>query len=234
MVNLYQDDDSRDARRAQARSVLDADAMKGYAGTTEPGLLITILHEATHNLGPAHEYKVNGKTAGEIFGGPIASVLEELKAQSGGLFLLELLRDKKIISDELARQSYADGIVWAFGHISQGMYDGAGKRKTYGNVAAIQIGLLIDRGAIAWDDKAKAADGAETGAFVIQYDKLPAAVDDMMKLVAGIKARGDKAAADALLAKYVDGPTVPHDAITKRFLRFPKASFVYAVTPIAK
>jgi hypothetical protein len=230
MVNLYQDPDSRDARHAQAASLLDADSMKPYyASKTEPGLLVTILHEVTHNLGPAHEYKVDGKKATEVFGGAIASVLEELKAQTGGLFLIDLLFRKGEISDELARAAYVDAIVWAFGHISQGMYDGNGKRKPYSNLAAVQIGFLIDHGAIAWDDKAKAANGTDTGAFVVHYDKLVAACDEMMKLVAGIKARGDKAAADALLAKYVDGPTVPHTVIQERFLRFPKASFVYSV-----
>ncbi|HUJ56954.1 MAG TPA: hypothetical protein VLX92_00520 [Kofleriaceae bacterium] len=232
MVNLFRDPDSLAARHAQAASVLDAASMKLYADTTEPGLLATILHEATHNLGPAHEYKVGGKTDTEVFGGPIASVLEELKAQTGALFLLELLRAKGIISDELARQSYVDSIVWAFGHISLGMYTGSHERKTYGNVAAIQIGFLIDHGALTWDPAAAAANGSDHGAFAIHADKLVAACDDMMKTVAGIKARGDTAAAAALFAKYVDSDAVvPHRPIAERFLRFPKASFVYAVVP---
>ena len=33
-----------------------------------------------------------------------------------------------------------------------------------------------------------------------------------------------------LVAKYVDGTIVPHPAIAERFLRVPKASFVYAVS----
>ncbi|HEU0033101.1 MAG TPA: hypothetical protein VFQ53_20855 [Kofleriaceae bacterium] len=229
MVNLYNDPDSRDARRAQAESLFDAASMKLYAGTPEPGLLSTILHEATHNLGPAHEYKVNGKTGPQVFTGPIASVMEELKAQTGALFLIEFLRGKKIIDDTMAAQTYADSIVWAFGHISQGMYDGDGKRKTYSQLAAIQIGFLIEKGALTWDPKATAANGKDTGAFTLHMDKLVPVVDEMMRLVAGIKARGDAAAANALLAKYVDGTVVPHATIKERFLRFPKASFVYAL-----
>jgi hypothetical protein len=54
----------------------------------------------------------------------------------------------------------------------------------------------------------------------------------MMKTVAGIKARGDVKGAQELFAKYVDSSTVvPHAIIAERFLRFPKASFVYAVGP---
>ena len=228
MVNLYSDPDNRDARRAQAESVLDADFAKTYATTQEPGLITTILHEATHNLGPAHEYKVKGKADGLVFGGPLASMLEELKAQTGALFLVEMLRKKGLVTDELAQQTYTDGIVWAFGHISQGMYDGNHKAKPYGNLAAIQIGFLIDHGALTWDPNATA--GTDTGAFVLHRNKLVPAIDEMMKVTAGIKARGDVAAAKALIAKYVDSDkVVPHKLISERFLRFPKSSFVYAV-----
>jgi len=65
MTNINTDRDSMQARREQAESLLDAESMKMYVMSPEPGLLNTILHEATHNLGPAHEYKVGGKKAGE-------------------------------------------------------------------------------------------------------------------------------------------------------------------------
>ena len=74
-------------------------------------------------------------------------MLEELKAQTGALYLLEFLRAKRASSPTSSRaRAYADAIVWAFGHISQGMYTGTATRKTYGNVAAIQIGFLMDHG----------------------------------------------------------------------------------------
>jgi hypothetical protein len=232
MVNFYTDPDSIAARRSQAESLLDPASMASYTGAQEPQLLTTILHEATHNLGPAHEYQVGGKTDEQVFGGPTAAVLEELKAQTGALFLLELLRSKGIVSDDLARATYAEAIVWAFGHISQGMYTGIKTRKTYGNVAAIQIGFLLDHGALTWDPHAGAANSRDQGAFTIHPDKLVAACNDMMTTVAAIKARGDVEAAAELFAKYVDASTVvPHAIIAERFLRFPKASFVYSVVP---
>ncbi|HEY4241588.1 MAG TPA: hypothetical protein VGM88_17320 [Kofleriaceae bacterium] len=229
MVNFGSDADSRRARKEQAESLLDATSMGWYSGEQEAGLLVTILHEASHNLGPSHEYQVGGKPDTAIFGGPVAAVMEELKAQTGGLFLLEFLRNKHVITDEQAEHAYADAIVWAFGQISQGMYTGDHTRKTYGNVAAIQIGILMDQGALTWDAGAAAANGTDKGAFTIHPDKIVGAIDVMLKTVAGIKARGDAAGAQALLAKYVDGPAVPLGLIAERFLRFPKASFVYAV-----
>ncbi len=230
MVNINTDPDSRAARKSQMSSLLDADSAKLYPDPTEPGLLSTILHEATHNLGPAHEYKVNGKVDDVVFTGPIAQMLEELKAQTGGLFLLDFLRSKGLIADELARQSFVDSIVWAFGHVSQGMYTGDKQRKAYGNLAAIHIGFLIDKGALTWDANKPAANGTDKGAFTVHVDKLASAADEMMKEFGGIKSRGDKAAAEALIARYVDAETVvPHKVITERMLRQSKPSFVYAV-----
>ncbi len=230
MVNLYTDPDSLAARRGQAESMLDRSSMGSYVGTTEPGLLNTILHEATHNLGPAHEYAVGGKKAPDVFGGPLASVMEELKAQTGGLYLIELLREKGIISDDMARQTYTDAIVWALGHVSQGMYTATGERKAYSNLAAMQIGFLLDAKALTWDVNAPAANGSDKGALIVHLDKLPGAIADMTRVVAGIKARGDRKAAEDMSKKYVDdSAVVPHDVIQERFQRFPKSSFVYAV-----
>jgi hypothetical protein len=233
MSNLYQDPDSQNARKSQAESVLDDASFANYVVSPEPSLLSTILHEATHNLGPAHEYKVDGKTDDACFGGPLASVYEELKAQTGALFLIEFLRAKGVLTDVQAKQTYTDSIVWAFGHISQGMYSGSGatkNRKTYSNVAAIQIGFLLDKGALTFDANGKAKNGTDVGAMSIHHDKLVAAINDMMTVVGGIKARCDNAAALSLAAKYVDGNVVPHKLISERYLRFPKASFVYTVT----
>jgi len=131
----------------------------------------------------------------------------------------------------MAQQSFVDSIVWAFGHISQGMYTADKNRKASGNLAAIQIGYLIDKGALTWDANATAANGTDKGAFTIHPEKLVPVANELMKEVGGIKARGDKAAAEKLIARYVDAETVvPHKVISERFLRHPKPSFVYSVS----
>lgn len=229
MTNLYTDPDSLATRRTQASSLLAADTMASYTDDDEPGLLNTILHEATHNLGPSHEYAVKGRTDDQIFGGSLATLAEELKAQTGALWYVALLVEKGILTPERARQVYTDAFFWAFGHISRGMYTDTGQRKPYSQLAAIQTGFLMDKGAVRFDPAAKAANGTDTGAFVLDYEKLPAAIDELMKIVGDIKAKGDKAAAEELAKKYVDGDVVPMKLIAERLLRYPKVSFVYAV-----
>jgi hypothetical protein len=230
VTNLSRDADSIAARRSQLASLLDATTLAGYSDDGQGDLLDTILHEATHNLGPAHEYKVQGRSDGEVFGGPVASMMEELKAEVGALYFLDYLRQLKLISDDEALHGYTYCVAWSLGHISQGMYSGTGQRKTYGNVAAIIVGALLDQGALTWEPGTAAANGSDHGTLVLHRDKIVAASDALMKQVAGIKARGDSAGAQALLSRYVDsGEVVPHAIIAERMLREPKASFVYAI-----
>jgi len=227
MSNLYTDADSAARGRAQASSLLTS--MEGYTDDQTPGLLSTILHEASHNLGPSHDYRANGQTDQESFGGQLASMLEELKAQSGGLFFIDFLRTRGVLSEEQARAVYVDSIVWTFGHVSRGMYTPGGQRKAYSQLAAIQLGVLLDEGAIRWDPAAMAADGTHRGAFTIDFARLPAAITALMTRVMRIKATGDRAAAEALAAQYVDGPRVPQQIIVDRYTSFPQVGFVYTV-----
>jgi hypothetical protein len=229
MSNLYTDPDSRRVYRAEAASLLTADAMRNFPAGNTPSLLGTILHEATHNLGPAAGYRYRGKSSDQAFGGGMSAMLEELKAQTGSLFFLDYVANKSLVSQELRDQTYVDSIIWAFGHISRGMYTPTGQRRPYSQLSAIQIGFLMDQGAIAWDPNAKAANGQDTGAFVVHFDKLESAVVKLMKLVGTIKAKNDRAGAEALAKQYVDGNVVPQKVIAERFARFPKTSFVYAL-----
>lgn len=230
MSNLYTDADSAARARALASSMLTAPAMARYTDDATPGLLSTILHEATHNLGPASEYRVAGRTAEEAFGGGLASMLEELKAQSGALFYVAWLRERGVLDEALAQQIYVDAVTWSFGHVSRGMYTPSGQRKAYSQLSAIQLGFLLDQGALTWDPNAPAADGAHRGAFSLDFARMPAACAALMTRVVRIKATNDRPAAEELARRYVDGDRVPQAVITERARAFPQTTFVFAVT----
>jgi len=229
MTNLYTDPDSLRIARNRVAGLFDAAFAAQYSDDQQPNLLGTILHEAAHNLGPAHEYEVDGKKDDEAFGGPLASVMEELKAQTAALWYVDFLLRKGLITEEFARQSYAGNLAWCMGHISRGMWTDTHGPKAYSQLSAIQIGMLLELGAMKWDPAATAANGTDVGALVLDFAALPAAVNQMMQRVGAIKATGDRAAAEALVAKYVDGDIVPQAAIRERVLRDPKATFVYSL-----
>ena len=229
MSNLYTDPDSGRVRREQAESLLTGPSLAFYPDRPDYGLLATILHEATHNFGPSHEYQVAGKKDGEIFGGALATVMEELKAQTGGIWFVEFLRKRGLIDDAMAKKTYAEGFLWALGHISRGMFTDTGRPKPYSQLSAIQVGFLLQAGAVSYDPVAPAANGKDRGAFTLHLDKFPAALDRLMAEVGAIKAKGDRAAAEALVARFVTSQVVPQKIIAERLLRHPKTSFVYGI-----
>jgi hypothetical protein len=206
--------------------------MAKYTTDPEPLLMSTVLHEAAHNLGPAHQYKANGKIDREAFGGPLASTLEELKAQTAALYFTSWLVDKKQVTAEDAEKAHVRDIVWGFGHISQGMYDEDKHPKNYSQLAAIQLGWLMKNNAVTWKADETAANDKDKGCFSLALDKFPAVVKTLMTEVAQIKGKGDKARAEKLVKEFVDvtgDKKKVHEVITERVLRSPKPSFVYSI-----
>jgi hypothetical protein len=232
MTNLYTDPDSEAAFMEQAASLLCTTTMAKLDPAPRHGTLSTVLHEAAHNLGPAHEYKVKGKTDDQIFGGPLASTLEELKAQTAALYFAGWLVKKGLLPAEDAEKAHIRDVTWAFGHIAQGMTTAAGKPKPYSQLAAIQMGWLLEKGTLKWNATAKAANGSDDGCFDVDLGTWDASVDGLAKVVLGIKGRGDKALAEKTRDAYVKDGTpwaALRGTIQERWLRAPKASFVYAI-----
>ena len=79
------------------------------------------MHEATHNLGPAHEYKYKGKTDSQWFGGGLASMMEELKAQTGALYFTDWITSRGLIDQQAATRAHLRDVTWAFSQISRGV-----------------------------------------------------------------------------------------------------------------
>lgn len=232
MTNLYTDPDSRAMSREKAARMLDDATMADYTDDRRVALLDIILHEATHNLGPHSDYRIDGKDPRAVFGGQIATVLEELKAQTGSWFYTELLREAGVITDAEARQIYVHALVWSFGHLSQGLFSPSGNPKPYSQLSAIQVGFLVDRGALTWEESVDPASGQPVGKFRLHFERVSDAARDLMAEVVRIKASGDVAAARALIDPYVVGDRaaqVRQPEIAARLLGFPKGTLVYAV-----
>lgn len=226
MVNLYTDADSLTDLEARNRSLFSPATFAAATKDAGPDRLGTVLHEATHNLGPNGSYRVGGKTGDQIFGGTTDAILEELKAQTGALYYLPFLKEKGLIDDATLRASYVSALSWSMGHISRGMFTGGGHPKTYSQLSAIQLGELLESGAVRWIE----GGDVDPGRFDIDFAKIGGAVEALMRHVSRIRATGDVAAAKKLIDKHI-GPEglarIHVDLITERVLRHPKASFVY-------
>lgn len=232
MTNLYTDADSRNTQ-AELMSSMFCKATNALATTTPRETLIgSLLHEAAHNLGPAHEYKVKGKQDDVVFGGTLASTLEELKAQTSSMYLTNWLAGKGVFNDDEVRKIQLRNIAWGFGHISRGMYTADGTPRNYSQLAAMQLGAFMKAGAVSWRPTESAANGKDQGCIEIDFEALPAAIEAFETTVLEIKASGDKARAEDLKAQFVDAKddfAGIKATIAERWLRAPKATFVYSV-----
>ncbi len=240
MANLYRDPDSIARRRAQAESLLcEPDApLQDAAMEGDAAMLGTVLHEAAHNLGPNGSYKVRvgGKPPradDAIFGGPLAATLEELKAQTLALHLNAWLQARGTLDAALGLRAWQHDVVWLFGQIAQGMRTPEGKTKPYPQLASVQLGRLMQAGALRWEAERRAANGKDVGCFAIDAAKMPVGARALAHDVLEAKATGDRAAAERMVTPWVTdkGPhAVLRATIRERWLRSPKVSFVYGVT----
>lgn len=232
MTNLYTDADSAAALLDQTASIFCAATQARVSADPAAGLMSTVLHEAAHNLGPAHDYKVKGKADDEIFGGPLASTMEELKAQSAALWFADWLAARGVITKDDAEKAHVRDVAWAFGHISRGMYTAGGTPKNYSQLASIQMGTFMKEKVLVWKPDEMAANGSDKGCFEVDLAKWPAAAEKLMGRVARAKGKGDKADAQAMIRDFVDAKDTWAElrgVITERWLRAPKASFVYSI-----
>lgn len=230
MMNVLTAPESVAANERQARSILCPATAKVFDPDPDALTMSTVLHEAAHNLGPSHEYAVDGKVDDEVFGGANASVFEELKAETASYYFADWLAAKGLITKERASQAHVRDLIWGFGHVARGLDDADGNPKTYSYVAAIQTGFWLDHGVATWNADELAANGEDRGCLELDLAKMGDAIETLMGKVAGIKARGDAKGAEALIESYVKSPKgALLDVVQARWRREPEASLVYGV-----
>ncbi len=232
MANLFNDVDSHNSAAASMSSLFCSNTNQYATPDADNQLVTSMLHEIAHNLGPAHEYRVDGKTDVQAFGGPLASTLEELKAETSSMFLIDWLAPKGFFTPERVKQIHTYQTSWDFGHISRGMYTADGKTNNYSHLAAIQLGWMMKHGAVSWHADQLAANGTDKGCLEIDFDKLPDAIQSLETAVLQIKAQNNKAQAEQLKADFVDDKddfAALKQIITERWLRAPRGTLVYSI-----
>lgn len=232
MTNFYTDPESLEIRRRRAASLLCPDTMARRTPDPDAERMGYVLHEAAHNLGPSHEYAVDGRTAPQIFGGNLAAMLEELKAQQSAVWLAGWLAGRGVVSPAQAERARLESVIWALGQVSGGVRTPDGRLRPYAALAAVQLAALAEDGALVWRPGARAANGEDAGCLELDPSRLAASAERLAALALGLKARGDRAAAEAMVARYVDAAAGPHAEtrriVTERWRRFPDTTFLYA------
>ncbi|MFP2928728.1 dipeptidyl-peptidase 3 family protein [Pyxidicoccus sp. 3LG] len=145
-----------------------------------------LMHELMHGLGPSN-ITVGGKaTTVRKELQAASSAIEEAKADISGLWALQRLVDTGVIDKSLERTMYTTFLASAFRSIRFGVDEAHGKG------IALQLNYFLDTGAVKVN-----ADGT----FAVVPEKIRASVNALTKQLMEIQGRGDRKAAEALLAK---------------------------------
>ena len=145
-----------------------------------------LMHELMHGLGP-HQVTPGGQAV-RLALKDTYSALEEAKADISGLWALQQLADKGVVSKQIADTMYTTFLASAFRSIRFGITEAHGKG------IALQLNRLLDEGAFVVN-----ADGT----FSVVDAKIKGAVANLTRDLMTIEAAGDYTGAKDLLAKMV-------------------------------
>jgi hypothetical protein len=152
----------------------------------EPFFTHILMHELVHGLGP-HQIRVGDRdTTVRAELADVYSAIEEAKADVGGLFALQKLVDDGKIDAEAGRSLYPTYLASMFRSIRFGIGEAHGKG------TALQMSWFLDAGAVRV---------ARDGTFSVDEPRMRGAVVSLTRELMTVEARGDRAAAEALLAR---------------------------------
>ena len=155
-------------------------------------LLVTILHEMAHGLGPAFARTATGKVDIREAIGPIFSGLEEAKADVVGMFSLKWLVDHDVLPKSKLEEYYASYVAGIFRTVRFGIAE------AHGQAEMMEFNYLSERGAIKRQS---------SGRYAIDYGRMPGAINDLAKELLEIEATGDRARAENWFKKYGTMPS---------------------------
>ena len=148
----------------------------------------TIMHEISHGLGPAFAHTAQGKVQINEAIGSSYSALEESKADVVGEFCYGWLIDHGVLPKERRNITYASYVAGIFRTVRFGVAE------AHGAGEIMQFNYYFEQGAISRD--------AATGLYVIDLEKMPAAIASLAKELLEQEATGDRARTDAWFKKY--------------------------------
>ena len=148
----------------------------------------TIMHEISHGLGPAFAHTAQGKVQINEAIGSSYSALEESKADVVGEFCYGWLIDHGVVPKERRNITYASYVAGIFRTVRFGVAE------AHGAGEIMQFNYYTERGAISRD--------AATGLYVIDFEKMSAAIASLAKELLEQEATGDRARTDAWFKKY--------------------------------
>jgi hypothetical protein len=158
-------------------------------------LTVVMMHEISHDLGPAVA-RVNGKPVSipEAIG-PIASALEEAKADVTGMYCMRWLIDHNVLPREREQEFYASYFAGILRTVR------FGTAEAHGHAQLMQFNYLLEKGVIT-PRFGPLGRGNALYVFTLDYAKLPAAIESLETELLEMEATGDRTRAEQWFARF--------------------------------
>ncbi len=161
--------------------------------TAEGYLIGTLMHEISHDLGPAWARRDGKRVDIRQAIGPAYSALEEAKADATGMSGLVWLVRRGALPEATLLEAYASYVADLFRTVR------FGTGEAHSRAEMMEFNYLFEQGAIRRD---------ASGKYAIDASKMPAALASLSKELLEFEARGDRAGVEAWFKKY---ETMPPD-----------------------
>ncbi len=175
-----------------AHVVLDASLHERLSG--EAFFNQVLFHELSHSLGPAFTKRDGKKVEVRIALGPAYTALEECKADAMGAYNTLYMIDQGQLPAELRDKVLVSYFAGLFRSVRFGVAE------AHGQGAAVQINRYLEGGGASFDEA--------KGVFTVDLPVLEKNIETLVHDLVMLQHEGDKAKAEAFLAKYgvMSGP----------------------------
>ncbi len=153
-------------------------------------LATTLLHEIAHGLGPSFARRDGKQVDIREAIGSVYSGLEEAKADIVGLFGLKWLVDRGVLPKDRLEEYYASEVAGIFRTVR------FGAAEAHGLAEMMEFNFFLQENAIRQDG----------GQYVIDYARMPVAIEKLAKELLEIEATGDRDRAEAWFRRYGSMP----------------------------
>ena len=146
----------------------------------------TLMHEISHELGPVFARQGGKQLPINEAIGPAYSGLEEAKADVVGMFGLAWLVDHGVMPKDRLEEYYASYVAGLFRTLR------FGTGEAHGRAEMMEFNYLLEGHALTYAG----------GRYTVHYDRIAGVIAALAKELLTIEASGNRARAEALLAKY--------------------------------
>ncbi len=180
-----------------ARRVMRND--QAQQATADGYMAATSMHEIAHGLGPTFSRVPAGQVDIRESLGSVFAALEEAKADVVGMYGLHTLIERGILPKERIPEFYASYVAGIFRSVRFGVSE------AHGRAEMMEFNYLSSQGAVELQPvpgtmgESAAARGKR---YVVNYDKMPEAINTLAKQLLMFEATGDRTGAEAWFNKY--------------------------------